>query len=256
MGGPGAGQLAKMVNQICIAGVVQGLAEGLHFAKRAGLDPQAVYEAISKGAAQSWQMDNRWKTMTRGQVRLRLRRRLDAQGPRPGAGRGRRATARELDMTAMVDGFYAEVQAMGGRRWDTSSLVARLEKPAVILETERLVLRELADDDAPFILELLNEPRLPREHRRPRRARPGRRARPISSGAARQLCRRTASACGAPTLKATGEPVGHLRPGQARRPGLPGRRLRLPGALLGPGALPRKAPPRPWPTAATCWGCR
>jgi 3-hydroxyisobutyrate dehydrogenase len=128
MGGPGAGQLTKMVNQICIAGVVQGLAEGLHFAKRAGLDPQAVYEAISKGAAQSWQMDNRWKTMGEGKfdfgfavdwMRKDLGLVLD-EASRNGAA---------LDMTAMVDGFYAEVQALGGRRWDTSSLVARLEKP-------------------------------------------------------------------------------------------------------------------------------
>jgi len=127
MGGSGAGQLAKMVNQICIAGVVQGLAEGLHFAKRAGLDPQLVYDAISKGAAQSWQMDNRWKTMTDGKfdfgfavdwMRKDLGLVLDEAG-RNGAA---------LDMTRMVDGFYAEVQAIGGHRWDTSSLVARLEK--------------------------------------------------------------------------------------------------------------------------------
>jgi len=129
MGGPGAGQLTKMVNQICIAGVVQGLAEGLHFAKRAGLDPAEVCEAISKGAAQSWQMDNRWKTMSEGRfdfgfavdwMRKDLGLLLD-ESKRNGA---------KLDMTAMVDGFYAEVQALGGNRWDTSSLVARLEKPA------------------------------------------------------------------------------------------------------------------------------
>jgi 3-hydroxyisobutyrate dehydrogenase len=128
MGPTGAGQLAKMVNQICIAGVVQGLAEGLHFAKRAGLDPQLVYDAISKGAAQSWQMDNRWKTMSEGTfdfgfavdwMRKDLGLVLDEAG-RNGAA---------LDMTRMVDGFYEEVQALGGRRWDTSSLVARLEKP-------------------------------------------------------------------------------------------------------------------------------
>ncbi|THD56145.1 NAD(P)-dependent oxidoreductase [Phenylobacterium sp.] len=128
MGPTGAGQLAKMVNQICIAGVVQGLAEGLHFAKRAGLDPQLVYDAISKGAAQSWQMDNRWKTMSEGKfdfgfavdwMRKDLGLVLDEAG-RNGAA---------LDMTRMVDGFYEEVQALGGRRWDTSSLVARLEKP-------------------------------------------------------------------------------------------------------------------------------
>ena len=128
MGPTGSGQLAKMVNQICIAGVVQGLAEGLHFATRAGLDPQLVYDAISKGAAQSWQMDNRWKTMTQGKfdfgfavdwMRKDLGLVLDEAG-RNGAA---------LDMTAMIDGFYAELQQMGGRRWDTSSLVARLEKP-------------------------------------------------------------------------------------------------------------------------------
>lgn len=129
MGPSGSGQLAKMVNQICIAGVVQGLAEGLHFATRAGLDPQLVYDAISKGAAQSWQMDNRWKTMTEGKfdfgfavdwMRKDLGLVLDEAG-RNGAA---------LDMTRMVDGFYGEVQGLGGRRWDTSSLVARLEKPA------------------------------------------------------------------------------------------------------------------------------
>ena len=127
MGGPGAGQLAKMVNQICIAGVVQGLAEGLHFAKRAGLDPQAVYDAISKGAAQSWQMDNRWKTMTEGRfdfgfavdwMRKDLGLVLDEA----------RANGAHLALTAVVDQFYSEVQAMGGRRWDTSSLIARLER--------------------------------------------------------------------------------------------------------------------------------
>jgi 3-hydroxyisobutyrate dehydrogenase len=128
LGGPGAGQLAKMVNQICIAGVVQGLAEGLHFAKRAGLDPAEVYEAISKGAAQSWQMDNRWKTMAEGRfdfgfavdwMRKDLGLVLDEAA----------ANGATLDMTRMVDGFYEEVQGLGGKRWDTSSLVARLEKP-------------------------------------------------------------------------------------------------------------------------------
>jgi len=127
MGEAGAGQLAKMVNQICIAGVVQGLAEGLHFARRAGLDPADVYAAISKGAAQSWQMDNRWTTMAEGKfdfgfavdwMRKDLGLVLDEAA----------ANGARLDMTAMVDGFYAEVQALGGRRWDTSSLVARLER--------------------------------------------------------------------------------------------------------------------------------
>ncbi|HKR88229.1 MAG TPA: NAD(P)-dependent oxidoreductase [Phenylobacterium sp.] len=128
MGAVGSGQLTKMVNQICIAGLVQGLAEALHFTKRAGLDPQAVYEAISKGAAQSWQMDNRWKTMSEGKfdfgfavdwMRKDLGLVLD-EAARNGA---------TLDVTRLVDGFYGEVQALGGRRWDTSSLVARLEKP-------------------------------------------------------------------------------------------------------------------------------
>ena len=128
MGGPGSGQLAKMVNQVCIAGVVQGLAEGLHFARRAGLDPELVYDAISMGAAQSWQMDNRWKTMTEGRfdfgfavdwMRKDLGLVLDEAG-RNGA---------ELTLARLVDGFYAEVQQMGGRRWDTSSLVARLDPP-------------------------------------------------------------------------------------------------------------------------------
>lgn len=128
MGPPGSGQLTKMVNQICFTNVVQGLAEGLHFAKRAGLDPQAVYEAISKGAAQSWQMDNRWKTMSEGKfdfgfavdwVLKDLGLVLDEA----------RSNGATLTQTEMLEGFYREVQAMGGGRWDTSSLVTRLEKP-------------------------------------------------------------------------------------------------------------------------------
>ncbi len=127
IGGPGSGQLAKMVNQICIAGVVQGVAEGLHFAKQAGLDTALVYEAISQGAAQSWQMDNRWKTMDAGQydfgfavdwMRKDLGLTLDEA----------RANGASLQLTALVDQFYAQVQQMGGRRWDTSSLLARLGK--------------------------------------------------------------------------------------------------------------------------------
>jgi 3-hydroxyisobutyrate dehydrogenase-like beta-hydroxyacid dehydrogenase len=127
MGGSGAGQLTKMVNQICIAGVVQGLSEGIHFAKRAGLDVDKVIGAISKGAAQSWQMENRYKTMDAGQfnhgfavdwMRKDLAIALD-EARRNGA---------KLPVAALVDQFYAEVQAMGGRRWDTSSLIARLEK--------------------------------------------------------------------------------------------------------------------------------
>jgi len=129
MGPSGAGQLTKMVNQICIAGVVQGLAEAVHFAERAGLDTDAVYEAVSKGAAQSWQMDNRWKTMAKGEfefgfavdwMRKDLGLVLDEA----------RANGSHLALTALVDQFYSEVQALGGARWDTSSLAARLQDRA------------------------------------------------------------------------------------------------------------------------------
>jgi 3-hydroxyisobutyrate dehydrogenase len=128
MGGVGTGQLTKMCNQICIAGVVQGLAEALHFAKRAGLDPMGVYSAISKGAAQSWQMDNRWPTMVDGKFDFGfavdwMRKDLDLVLA------AAEANGATMEMTKLVDGFYAEVQEMGGGRWDTSSLVARLEKP-------------------------------------------------------------------------------------------------------------------------------
>ncbi|MDJ0757998.1 MAG: NAD(P)-dependent oxidoreductase [Woeseiaceae bacterium] len=126
IGDAGAGQLAKMVNQICIAGLVQGLSEGLHFAKRAGLDVATVIDAIGKGAAQSWQMDNRWETMTNGEfdfgfavdwMRKDLAIAFD-EASRNGA---------KLQVAELVDAFYAEVQLMGGSRWDTSSLIARLE---------------------------------------------------------------------------------------------------------------------------------
>lgn len=128
MGPSGAGQLTKMVNQICIAGLVQGLSEGVHFANKAGLDLEKVIGVISKGAAQSWQMENRWKPMQEGKfdfgfavdwMRKDLGICLDTA----------RANGAQLPVTALVDQFYAEVQAMGGRRWDTCSLVARLEKP-------------------------------------------------------------------------------------------------------------------------------
>ena len=128
LGPAGSGQLTKMVNQLCIAGLVQGLAEGLHFAGKAGLDVAAVIDTISKGAAQSWQMENRWKTMTEGKfdfgfavdwMRKDLGLVLDEA----------RANGARLEVTALVDQFYAEVQSMGGRRWDTSSLAARLERP-------------------------------------------------------------------------------------------------------------------------------
>jgi 3-hydroxyisobutyrate dehydrogenase len=127
LGPPGAGQLTKMVNQICIGGLVQALAEGLHFAKKAGLDVEAVIETISKGAAQSWQMENRYKTMNAGKFDFGfavdwMRKDLSiclAEARRNGA---------QLPVTALVDQFYSEVQKMGGRRWDTSSLLARLER--------------------------------------------------------------------------------------------------------------------------------
>jgi 3-hydroxyisobutyrate dehydrogenase len=127
LGPSGAGQLTKMVNQICIAGLVQALSEGVHFAKKAGLDVEGVIETISKGAAQSWQMENRYKTMNAGKFEFGfavdwMRKDLSiclAEARRNGA---------HLPVTALVDQFYSEVQKMGGSRWDTSSLVARLEK--------------------------------------------------------------------------------------------------------------------------------
>ena len=127
MGPAGAGQLTKMVNQICIAGLVQGLAEGIHFAKKAGLDVEKVIGVISKGAAQSWQMENRYKTMAEGRFDFGfavdwMRKDLSI------ALEEARKNGARLPIAAVVDQFYAEVQAMGGRRWDTSSLVARLER--------------------------------------------------------------------------------------------------------------------------------
>jgi len=127
LGPSGSGQLAKMMNQICIAGLVQGLSEAVHFGKRAGLDVEAVLDVISKGAAGSWQMENRGKTMVAGKFDFGfavdwMRKDLDiclAEARRNGA---------NLPVTALVDQFYSEVQKMGGHRWDTSSLVARLEK--------------------------------------------------------------------------------------------------------------------------------
>ena len=127
MGPSGSGQLAKMANQICIAGIVEGLAEALHFAMSAGLDLEKLIATISKGAAQSWQMENRYKTMVAGKfdfgfavdwMRKDLAICLDE---------ARRNGAR-LPVTALVDQFYAQVQAMGGRRWDTSSLIALLQR--------------------------------------------------------------------------------------------------------------------------------
>jgi 3-hydroxyisobutyrate dehydrogenase len=125
MGKTGTGQLTKMVNQICIAGLLQGLSEGIHFAERAGLDVEEAMKVIAQGAAQSWQMDNRASTMIAGEfdfgfavdwMRKDLSIVLEAA----------RAADIDLPVTELVDAFYAEVQAMGGNRWDTSSLIQRL----------------------------------------------------------------------------------------------------------------------------------
>jgi len=126
LGTAGAGQLTKMCNQICIAGIVQGLAEALHFGRNAGLDMEGVIDVIAKGAAQSWQMENRYKTMLQGKfdfgfavdwMRKDLGICLDEA----------RRNGSHLPLAALVDQFYSEVQKMGGGRWDTSSLIARLE---------------------------------------------------------------------------------------------------------------------------------
>lgn len=127
LGPSGSGQLTKMMNQICIAGLVQGLAEAIHFGKRSGLDIEAVLDVISKGAAGSWQMENRGKTMNAGKFDFGfavdwMRKDLGIvleEGRRNGA---------NLPVTALVDQFYSEVQKMGGKRWDTSSLIARLDR--------------------------------------------------------------------------------------------------------------------------------
>jgi 3-hydroxyisobutyrate dehydrogenase-like beta-hydroxyacid dehydrogenase len=127
IGPAGAGQLAKMVNQICIAGVVQGLAEGLHFARCAGLDPAVVIESISKGAAQSWQMENRWQTMVNDEFEFGFA--VDWMRKDLGIALDEaRQNGAQLELTELVDRFYAEVQVMDGHRWDTSSLIARLKK--------------------------------------------------------------------------------------------------------------------------------
>jgi 3-hydroxyisobutyrate dehydrogenase len=127
LGAAGSGQLAKMVNQICIAGLVQGLSEGLHFAMRAGLDIEKLVATISKGAAQSWQMENRYKTMNAGKFDFGFA----VDWMRKDLGivlEEARDNGARLPLTALVDQFYAEVQGMGGKRWDTSSLLARLER--------------------------------------------------------------------------------------------------------------------------------
>ena len=127
MGGSGSGQLTKMVNQICIAGLVQGLAEGIHFSQKAGLDTKEVIDVISKGAAQSWQMDNRHKTMIEDKfdygfavdwMRKDLKIAMDEA----------KKNNSPLPITKIIDEYYAEVQKMGGQRWDTSSLIKRFRK--------------------------------------------------------------------------------------------------------------------------------
>ena len=127
LGPAGSGQLTKMVNQICIAGLVEGLAEGIHFAKRAGLDVDAVIDTISKGAAQSWQMENRYKTMTAGKFDFGFAVDWMRKDLAICLGEARKNGA-NLPVAALVDQFYAEVQRMGGKRWDTSSLIARLDR--------------------------------------------------------------------------------------------------------------------------------
>ncbi len=125
MGGPGAGQLTKMVNQICIAGLVQALSEGVNFAARAGLDTGRVLDVISKGAAQSWQMENRGRTMIEGKFDFGFA--VDWMRKDLGICLAEaRANGSALPVTALVDQFYARVQARGGGRWDTSSLVRLL----------------------------------------------------------------------------------------------------------------------------------
>jgi 3-hydroxyisobutyrate dehydrogenase len=127
LGGAGSGQLTKMVNQICIAGLVQGLAEAIHFAKKASLDVEAVIQTISKGAAQSWQMENRYKTMAAGKFDFGFAVDWMRKDLAICLGEARKNGA-NLPVAALVDQFYSEVQKMGGRRWDTSSLIARLER--------------------------------------------------------------------------------------------------------------------------------
>jgi 3-hydroxyisobutyrate dehydrogenase len=128
LGPVGSGQLTKMINQICIAGLVQGLSEGIHFGKRAGLDIEAVLDVISKGAAGSWQMENRGKTMNQGKFDFGFAVDWMRKDLSICLGEARKNGA-QLPVTALVDQFYAEVQKMGGSRWDTSSLIARLERP-------------------------------------------------------------------------------------------------------------------------------
>ena len=126
MGNSGAGQLTKMVNQICIASLIQGLAEGINFSEKAGLDTKGVVEVISKGAAQSWQMDNRWETMLSGEYEHGFA--VDWMRKDLGIAIKEAENNRaNIDTTKTIDQYYQEVQAMGGSKWDTSSLLKRLQ---------------------------------------------------------------------------------------------------------------------------------
>ena len=126
MGDSGTGQLTKMVNQICIASLIQGLAEGINFSEKAGLDTKGVIEVISKGAAQSWQMDNRWETMLTGEYDHGFA--VDWMRKDLGiAIKEAENNKANIDITKTIDQYYKEVQAMGGSRWDTSSLLKRLQ---------------------------------------------------------------------------------------------------------------------------------
>jgi 3-hydroxyisobutyrate dehydrogenase len=128
MGASGYGQLTKMVNQICITGLLQSLSEGIHFAKQAGLDVEKVIDVISKGAASSWQMQNRWQTMRDGKFDFGFA--VDWMRKDLGIAMDEaRNNGAQLPLTALIDTYYADVQELGGGRWDTSSLIARLEKP-------------------------------------------------------------------------------------------------------------------------------
>ncbi len=127
LGPAGSGQLSKMVNQICIAGLVQGLAEGIHFAKKSGLDIEKLIATISKGAAQSWQMENRYKTMAAGKFDFGFAIDWMRKDLSICLGEARRNGA-HLPVTALVDQFYSQVQKMGGNRWDSSGLIALLDR--------------------------------------------------------------------------------------------------------------------------------
>ena len=127
LGPPGAGQKTKMVNQICIAGLVQALAEGVHFAEQAGLDPAEVFEVISKGAAQSWQMENRAGTMHDRKFEFGFAVNWMRKDLRIALSEARK-NGSQLPVTALVDQFYGDIERMGGAQWDTSSLISRLSK--------------------------------------------------------------------------------------------------------------------------------